>query len=154
MHPHLWSGLDLNQKFDIIIAPNASSVCYTSRPQFCIPDSRLLLFYFFYNCLVPMGFLPLEIWVAFPGESQLQQSHATRLTVHSGCFSVSIIHRTLTWTTWSLTCAQMLMHVIAVGGRGVQTHIQVCTTAESKRCSALLQSPAEHGSHPSQDGQV
>ena len=34
-------------------------------------------------------------------------SHATQPTVHAGCFSVSIIHQTLTWTTGSLTCAQM-----------------------------------------------
>ena len=32
---------------------------------------------------------------------------------------VAIIHRALTWTTGSLTCAQMLMHAIAHGG--VQT---------------------------------
>ena len=36
--------------------------------------------------------------------------------VHSGCFSFSLIHRTLIWTTGSLTCAQMLMHAIAHGG--------------------------------------
>ena len=68
-----------------------------------------------------------EIWVAFPGESQLRQSRATQPTVHTGCFSVSIIHQTLTWTTgsWTITCTQMLMHVIAHGG--VRTHIRVCT---------------------------
>ena len=51
-----------------------------------------------------------------PGESQLRQSRATQTTVHAGCFSVSIIHRTLAWTTGFLTCAQMLMHAIAHGG--------------------------------------
>ena len=60
-----------------------------------------------------MGFLPWEIWVAFSRESQLWQSHSTQPKVHAGCFSVSTIHWTLTWTTGSLTCAQMLMHVIA-----------------------------------------
>ena len=60
-----------------------------------------------------MGFLPWEIWVVFPRESQLQQSRSTQPTVHVGCFSVSIIHWTLTWTTGSLTCARMLMHAIA-----------------------------------------
>ena len=60
-----------------------------------------------------MGFLSWEIWVAFPRESQLQQSHATQPMGHARCFSVSIIHQTLTWTTGSLTCTQMLMHVIA-----------------------------------------
>ena len=33
-----------------------------------------------------MGFLPWEIRVAFPGESQLRQSRATHPTVHAGCF--------------------------------------------------------------------
>ena len=33
-----------------------------------------------------MGFLPGEIRVAFPGESQLRQSRATQPTVHAGCF--------------------------------------------------------------------
>ena len=42
-------------------------------------------------------------------------------TVHAGCFSVSIIHWTLTWTTGSLTCTQMLLHAIA--HRVVWTHI-------------------------------
>ena len=69
-----------------------------------------------------MGFLPWEIRVAFPGESQLWQSRATQPTVHAGCFSFSIIHQTPTWTTGSLTCAQMLMHVIAHGG--VPTHVR------------------------------
>ena len=44
-----------------------------------------------------MGFLPWEIRVAFPGESQLRQSRATQPRAHAGCFSGSIIHRTLTW---------------------------------------------------------
>ena len=35
---HLQSGPDLNQKFQVIIAPNMSSVCYTSRPWLCVPD--------------------------------------------------------------------------------------------------------------------
>ena len=63
-----------------------------------------------------MGFLPWEIRVAFPGEIQLWQSRATYPTVHAGCFSVFIIHQTLTWTTGSLTCTQMLMQAIACGG--------------------------------------
>ena len=70
----------------------------------------------FYICIVPMGFLPRKIRVAFPGESQLRQSRARKPTAPAGCFSVSKIHRTLTWTTGSLTCAQMLMHAIAHGG--------------------------------------
>ena len=69
-----------------------------------------------------MGFLPWEIRVAFPGKSQLRQSCATQPTVHAGCFSVSRIHRTLTWTTESLTCVQMFMHAIAHGS--VRTHVR------------------------------
>ena len=76
----------------------------------------------FHNCIVPIRFIPWEIRIAFPGESQLRQSRATQPTVHAGCFRVSIIHRTLTWTTGSLTCAQMLMHAIAHGG--VRTHVR------------------------------
>ena len=68
-----------------------------------------------------MGFLPWEIRVAVSGESQLRQSRAIQPTVHAGCFSFPTIHQTLTWTTGSLTRAQMLMHGIA--HRGVQTHV-------------------------------
>ena len=38
------------------------------------------------------------------------------LLVHAGYVCVAIIHQTLTWTTGSLTYAQMLMHAIAHGG--------------------------------------
>ena len=37
------------------------------------------MFNSFYNFIVPVRFLQWEIWVAFPGESQLQQSRATQL---------------------------------------------------------------------------
>lgn len=40
---HLLSRLDLNKKFDVNTTPNVSSVCYTSRPQPCVPHSRLRL---------------------------------------------------------------------------------------------------------------
>ena len=86
--------------------------------------SKLLLtfhfFFFFsltfYKCIVQIGFLSLEIRVAFPGESQLRQSRASQPTVHAGRFSVSIIHRTLTWPTGFLTCAHMQMLAIVHGG--------------------------------------
>ena len=57
-----------------------------------------------------------------PWESQLQQGRATQPTVHAGYFSVSIIHRTLTWTTGSVTCAQMLMHANAQGS--IRIHVR------------------------------
>ena len=66
-----------------------------------------ITFTFCTTVLSQMGFLPREIRVAFPGESQLRQSRATQPTARAGCFNVSIIHRTLTWTTGSLTCAKM-----------------------------------------------
>ena len=78
-------------------------------------------FFHFYNCIVSLGYIPWEIRVVFPGESQLRQSRATQPAVHSVCISVSIIHWTLTWATGSWTCAQMLMHAIA--HRGVRTHV-------------------------------
>ena len=58
----------------------------------------------------------------FPGESQLRQSRATQPTVHAGCFNVFIIHRTLTWSAGSSTCAQMQMHAKAHAGE--QTHVR------------------------------
>ena len=60
-----------------------------------------------------MGFLSWEIQVVFPRECN---SQATQPTVHARCLSVFIIRRALTWTTGSLTCAQILMHAIADGG--------------------------------------
>ena len=53
-----------------------------------------VLFFFkqFYNCIIPMTFLPWKIRVAFPRESQLRQSRATQSTVHAWCFSVSVVH--------------------------------------------------------------
>ena len=72
--------------------------------------------------IVPLWFLKWKIRVTFPGESQLRQSRATHPTVHTGCFGISIIHRTLTWTTGSVTCAQMFMHAIAHGG--VRTYVR------------------------------
>ena len=73
-------------------------------------------FFFFLQLYPPIGISPMGNRVAFPGESQLRQSRATQPTVHAGRFGVSIVHRTLTWTTESLTCAQMLMHAVAHWG--------------------------------------
>ena len=76
----------------------------------------LFILILFYNCIIRLGFLPWKIWVAFLVESQLRQSRTVQPTVHAGYFSVSIIYWTLTWTTGSLICAQILMHGIAHGG--------------------------------------
>ena len=39
-----------------------------------------------------------------PTASCLCQTQISKATEHSWCVCVSIIHRTLTWTTWSLRC--------------------------------------------------
>ena len=82
-------------------APLEAVQVTTSTQQLCLVRVSL------YNFTVPSGFRPEEFPVAvafLAGESQLQQSRATQPSVHAGCFSVSIIQRTLTWTTGSLTC--------------------------------------------------
>ena len=82
--------------------------CVRSHPWYM--HSMLFVsftFLLFNNFIVPMGFLPWEIRVTFPGESQLWQSCATQPKVHAECFSVFINHQTLTWTRGSLTCTQM-----------------------------------------------
>ena len=81
-----------------------------------------LAFFFFTTVLSQWDFSHGKFGLLTPQESQLRQSRATQPTVHAGCFSVSIIHPTLTWTTGPLTCAQILMHAIAYGR--VRTHIK------------------------------
>ena len=52
-----------------------------------IPAFSLPLSFNSIVCIDPMGFLPWDIRVALPGESQLRQSSATQPTVHAGkCF--------------------------------------------------------------------
>ena len=72
--------------------PNELSVHLTTHLQ----RSLILLVSNIYNCIVPLGFLPREIQVAFPGETQLRQIGANQPAVHAGCFSVSTIHRAQT----------------------------------------------------------
>ena len=45
------------------------------------------------NCIVPLGFLPRKVWVAFSREASCD-SGATQPTVHAWYFSVSIILNT------------------------------------------------------------
>ena len=78
----------------------------------------------------------------FPKASHLRQSRTTQPSVHTRCFSVSIIHQTLTWTTGSLTWAQMLMHAL----QGVRTQEKslaapgnrTCVSGVMVRCSNQL----------------
>ena len=56
----------------------------------------LLLFFYFLHLYCRNGIFSMGNSGCFPGESQLRQSQSTLPTVHAGCFSVSIVHRTLT----------------------------------------------------------
>ena len=57
-----------------------------------------------------------------PGKASCDRVAPPILRCMLGVFGVSITHRTLTWTTGSLTCAQVLVHAIAHGS--VQTRVR------------------------------
>ena len=83
-----------------------------------------------------MGFHPWEIQVAFPGESQLRLIRATQPRVHAGCFSVSIIHRTLTWTMRTdvntRDCARECTYTVKESALKVDSGRKIpCRTGES-----------------------
>ena len=97
------------------------------------------VFMYFVHCLSQWEFLPREIRVAFPKESQLQQSRATQpslIKAQAGSFRVSIIHRTLTCTTGALTCVRDPSYA-CVYTRGVMvdtpTAKRVCTTCFTRK---------------------
>ena len=52
------------------------------------PLGYIFIYLFFYNCFVPLGVLSWEIRVAFPGESQLRQNHATRPVMIVTCIKI------------------------------------------------------------------
>ena len=59
---------------------------------------------YFVQFVIPMGISPMGNLVAFPKESQQQQSAYPTLInnkVHAWSFRVSIIHQTLSWSTGS-----------------------------------------------------
>ena len=87
-----------------------------------------------------------KIGFAFPrGKPAATES---RYPTYGACwvfFSASIIHRTLTWTTWSLTCAQMLTYAITRGG--VRTpRKRVCTESRLWEKNPLLHRGIESAS--------
>ena len=75
----------------------------------------MYIFTFFTTALSQWDFSHGKFGLPSPGKASCN-SHATHPTMHAECFSVFIVHQTLTWSTGSLTCAQMKMHVIAHGG--------------------------------------
>ena len=89
----------------------------------------ILYFLYFVHFVVPMGIFPWEIQLAFPPKSQLQQSRYPTLinyNEHAGSFHVSVIHRTLTWTTQDLLRAHVIILVRAYthGALGTPTASQ------------------------------
>ena len=72
--------------------------------------------------------------------SRKSRSSYPVLQVHAGSFRVSVIHRTLTWTTWALTCVRVviLVHVYTHGGcMGTSTasqHNIILTRKNSHKC--------------------
>ena len=69
-----------------------------------------LFIIFCIHFVVPMGIVPMGSACHFPlGKPAATESRYPTLSnykVHAECLSVFIIHRTLTWTTGSLTCAR------------------------------------------------
>ena len=81
---------------------------------------NFFLNFYFLQLYCPNGSSPLENLDCFPqGKPAVTEScyPTYDAPVQAWCFSVSIIHQTLAWTTGSLTCVQMLMYANAQGGR-------------------------------------
>ena len=99
-------------------------ICYTSSSARSYSVIWLFLFFTFnfLQLYCPSGISPVRNLSCLPPRKASCDSRATQPAVHAGCFSVFIIHRTLTWTTESLTCTQMLMHAISHGA--VRTHVK------------------------------
>ena len=97
-----------------------------SRQQYHHPDKTVIfVLYYFTTVLSHWDFSCGKFGLLFPGKASCDRVTLPQPAVHAGCFSVSIIHRTLTWTTGSLKCAQMLIHTVA---HVVYTHRKrVCT---------------------------
>ena len=85
--------------------------------------------FFFLTVLSQRGF---SLGNSFPPptESQLRQNCTAQSTMHSRCFTVFIIRRTLTSTTGSLKCVQMFIHAIALCAQGCNS---VCGESYSGR---------------------
>ena len=72
--------------------------------------------YFFTTVLSQWDFSQGKFGLLSPGKANCDRVARPNVRCMLGVLGVSLIHRTLTWTIWSLTCAQMLMHAIAHGG--------------------------------------
>ena len=101
-----------------------SAMRSTRSDEFCCAvncQSAIFFNYFFTLCCPNGKFFPLEIWVTFPKESQLQQSRYPVLIngqVHAGSFHV-VIHQTMTWTRGALMCVRNHSYAcVYTGGLG------------------------------------
>ena len=83
------------------------------------------------QCYLLLLFIPiLSLWdfshgkigLLSLGKASCDRVALPKLRCMLGVLSVPIIHRTPSWTTGFLTCAQMLIHAIAHGG--VRTHVK------------------------------
>ena len=117
----LWGNLSKEHSAFLCVAYLSSDICIFKL------NLVFLRCMYFYSISFPFFFCPIGISSKgnFPREGQQWQRCATQPILHAGCFSISIIHQTLTWITGSLTCAQMLTHATACGG--VWTHVRVYT---------------------------
>ena len=79
-------------------------------------DRRLITFTLLSQLYCLNGISPIKISGCLPRGKPAATGSRYPTYGHAGCLSVSVIHRTLTWTTGFLTCTQMLMHAIAQGG--------------------------------------
>ena len=95
---------------------------WTHTFSFPARDCYLILFYFIlfvtpFFIYTLAGNLGRSTWTR---KKQPQEMRYPVLQVHAGSVRVSVIHRTLTWTTWSLTYICVLDHSYAcVYTRGV-----------------------------------
>ena len=88
-----FEGLTL---FISVIPPTPKTTTTTNKQTNKQTKKRLLLLFTFYNCIVPMGFLPWEIQVAFPWGKPAATVSGYPSMMNAGCFNVSIIHQSLT----------------------------------------------------------
>ena len=111
--------------------------------QFRAPVRFLLLFFFNVKTTVlsHWDFLHEKFGLLSPGKANCDRSALPNRRCMPDVFNVSTIRRTLIWTKGSLSCAQILMHVIA--HRGVRTHVR--ESAAKVDSGRKKKNPSPHG---------
>ena len=125
----------MTNAFDVALVVLCNFLPSVLGPRKVTIDAReISVFRILYTLLSQWEFLPWETRVAFPKESQLQQSRARYPTVINfrkcmlGSFRASIIHRTRTCTTGSLTCVRDHPYACVYNTRGFGQHRQRVST--------------------------